>query len=543
MRKLKKILVIVSVFCMIAASAMSSFADTTVSMVDMHVIESDNAKVNAEAFTDSYGNGYASNIVEFRADNDGFISYDLNGAYSTFEGTIVSSNDEASGSVIDVGIFADGVLKYSLTDYTRQKAPENFTSDVSGVGTLTIKTKVIGNSGRCIYFVNSRFNKIDKASIYPVRSSLYDQVMIDSKYCNTSKALTIDPRGDLHNGELLFKSSVKSHEAYAMLNLGGKFVELSGTIVASSYMDSDSRGTIIFYLDDKEVYRLKGIKKTSDAKAFKINVKNGKVLKISLFNETDDSCYVSVTDTILKFHEHVLSDWETAQQPTCDTEGKKVRRCTLCGEEIETEVIPALGHKPDGKWVRDHDSTCAEEGADVQHCTVCGKPCESRAIPKLPHTSSDKWVTEKEPTCEEKGTKVLKCSVCGEVLERQELDIIPHDYGNWKSISGSFWNNPIHRERTCNVCGYKDSEDIYPTDWLKPLVVFASVIIIAGIGSIIITLKLNNLPLAFSSIIRIFKKESVTDEEIEALISRQDVPVQAPVDPDFGPGGQNTENN
>ena len=207
MRKLKSILVLISLVCSVMIYSLPASADSTVSMSNMHISESSEVTVNADAFTDSYGNGYASNIVQFRADKDAYVSYDLNGAYSNFEATIVCSNDESSGSNIDVGIFADGVLKYSLTEYTRQRAPEKVNLDVSGVGTLTIKTTLVGTAGKSIYFVNSTFNKLEKASIYPVRSSLYDQVMIDSKYCDTSKALTIDPRGDLHNGALVFKST------------------------------------------------------------------------------------------------------------------------------------------------------------------------------------------------------------------------------------------------------------------------------------------------------------------------------------------------
>ena len=42
---------------------------------------------------------------------------------------------------------------------------------------------------------------------------------------------------------------------------------------------------------------------------------------------------------------HKFGDWTTTREATCTEAGSKERECTRC-YEIETEVIPALGHTP-----------------------------------------------------------------------------------------------------------------------------------------------------------------------------------------------------
>ncbi len=557
---LKKGFAVATVLGVVAVSCVSVLADNTVAMKDMHEIDSNYVTVIDDEITDSYGNVYSGNVVEFYAHMNAYVSYDLNGAYDTFDATIVCSTEAYSGDEIDVGIFADGELIYSLKNYDRQQPPESLSLDVSGVGTLTIKTRIVEGEYDDIYFVNSYFTKSDKASIYPVRATMYDLTVIDSSDCEESNDLVVDLYGNLHNNRIKFKPYNANNDAYILYNLDSSYLTLTGTIIPSAEMDSYASGKIIIYLDDVEVYRLEGITKTTAATPFEINVSGGNVLKIVATKNGDGTCRILVADFLLKVHEHVLSDWTTVEEATCTTPGKMALICTECGEEIETEVIPAfghtpdgvwvtikeptctedgeevqycavcqeicetntlpaLGHTPDGVWVTLKESTCSEEGEEVQYCTVCQEVCETQAIETLPHTPADDWVIEKEPTCVEQGSQVILCTECGQVLEREYIDTIDHDYGEWKIISGNIWDNPIVRERECSMCGGIQRETINPTAWLKPLVVVVILIIALGISTIGITLKMNNLPLKPSSVKALFRKDSVTDEEIEKMIN------------------------
>ena len=51
-------------------------------------------------------------------------------------------------------------------------------------------------------------------------------------------------------------------------------------------------------------------------------------------------CGDSYTEEIPKT-EHVSGDWETSKKPTLIKDGEKVKKCTVCGEILETQKIPA----------------------------------------------------------------------------------------------------------------------------------------------------------------------------------------------------------
>ena len=38
---------------------------------------------------------------------------------------------------------------------------------------------------------------------------------------------------------------------------------------------------------------------------------------------------------------HIEGEWETETEPTTTSDGKKVKKCTVCGEVLDSEVIPA----------------------------------------------------------------------------------------------------------------------------------------------------------------------------------------------------------
>ena len=48
-------------------------------------------------------------------------------------------------------------------------------------------------------------------------------------------------------------------------------------------------------------------------------------------------------------HNHRYGALETIQEPTCTESGVKARRCTICGETSQTQIIPATGHSFGGE--------------------------------------------------------------------------------------------------------------------------------------------------------------------------------------------------
>ncbi len=73
-------------------------------------------------------------------------------------------------------------------------------------------------------------------------------------------------------------------------------------------------------------------------------------------------------------------------KPTCTEPGKKVTKCSVCGEgDVVVEEIPATGHKAGG-WKVVKEATTTSTGKAEKRCQnlACGEVLETRVLPKLP---------------------------------------------------------------------------------------------------------------------------------------------------------------
>lgn len=116
---------------------------------------------------------------------------------------------------------------------------------------------------------------------------------------------------------------------------------------------------------------------------------------------------------------HMSEDYTVITPATCTTDGEKSFTCDKCGQ-ASTGVIPATGHK---LTVKEHkDATCNEKGYDVQVCSVCNEEIRTELeIDLNAHKYDDGKVIE--PTCSRDGYTVYTCAVCGNTKRE---NIIPH---------------------------------------------------------------------------------------------------------------------
>lgn len=105
-------------------------------------------------------------------------------------------------------------------------------------------------------------------------------------------------------------------------------------------------------------------------------------------------------------HTCVATDWITDKKATCAVAGERHKECTICGETLETETIPATGEHTESAWITDKAATCTEEGLQHKECTVCRTNLEIEPIPALKHALAD--VAAKAPTCTEDGWSAYK---------------------------------------------------------------------------------------------------------------------------------------
>lgn len=70
---------------------------------------------------------------------------------------------------------------------------------------------------------------------------------------------------------------------------------------------------------------------------------------------------------------HRWSAWESNNDATCDKDGTKTRKCSLCKlEDIDTDVGTAFGHwYPSSEYVYNNDATHTKDGTESIRCYLC----------------------------------------------------------------------------------------------------------------------------------------------------------------------------
>ncbi len=110
-------------------------------------------------------------------------------------------------------------------------------------------------------------------------------------------------------------------------------------------------------------------------------------------------------DGTYSVHTHV-SDGGVITTPVTDTtDGVKTYTCTICGEVIQTEIIPA--HVHDAAWSHDPNVHWHE-------CPTCGR------VDEAAHTFGE-WTVTKAATADVAGSQERICTVCG----YKETAVIP----------------------------------------------------------------------------------------------------------------------
>ena len=172
---------------------------------------------------------------------------------------------------------------------------------------------------------------------------------------------------------------------------------------------------------------------------------------------TRNGCEVKQEDTIAKLA-HTY-EWVTDTKASCTEAGSKHEECTVCHARGEEQTIPALGHSF-GDWKVTKEATCTEEGKQERTCTREGcEVKETGIIAKLAHNYE--WVTDKEATCGAAGSRHEECTVCKETGKTETIPATgKHSFGGWKVTKAATVVAEGVKERTCEVCGAKETASI-----------------------------------------------------------------------------------
>lgn len=112
---------------------------------------------------------------------------------------------------------------------------------------------------------------------------------------------------------------------------------------------------------------------------------------------------------------HTLSDWEVLEEPTCEHEGLKVKKCSICQEIVESESIHSIEHEL-SEWIVVNDPTCDADGLKVKKCLHCDKIFESEVIPAVGHKASELVSLITTPIENIDNPGLFKCDACKETF-------------------------------------------------------------------------------------------------------------------------------
>lgn len=160
-------------------------------------------------------------------------------------------------------------------------------------------------------------------------------------------------------------------------------------------------------------------------------------------------------------HDHVFGETVIEIEPTCQTEGLSVSRCTADGfcdiiGRTKTEVLPKTECVPADERIGAVEATCATEGRTGD--LIC-KWCltvleESKVIPKKDHTPADQRIGDFEATCVTEGrTGTLLCKDCFAVAEESKVIAkTAHKPGDWITDELLSNDEKTVQHRFCKTC-------------------------------------------------------------------------------------------
>ncbi len=112
--------------------------------------------------TDSFGNTYDKwHKYTYYGSGTTYATYNLNNDYSVFSGSLIATPDTKSKKSYTIKIYADDVLKFSKTGYTKTTGKVEFLIDVKGCTKLTIETvsEQVETTTSCLGIVNAQLTK------------------------------------------------------------------------------------------------------------------------------------------------------------------------------------------------------------------------------------------------------------------------------------------------------------------------------------------------------------------------------------------------
>ena len=150
----------------------------------------------------------------------------------------------------------------------------------------------------------------------------------------------------------------------------------------------------------------------------RITFKNGGSLTVKIYPTYNPSVAKTYKFTC-GCTSHTYGNAVITKQPTCTSEGTKIKTCTKCNVTV-TEKLPAKGHT--AVTDKGYPATCTTAGkTDGSHCSVCNTVIKVQTVIYATGHKSSGWIVDKAASIGVKGSKHKECTVCKKVLETAEI--------------------------------------------------------------------------------------------------------------------------
>ncbi len=209
------------------------------------------------------------------------------------------------------------------------------------------------------------------------------------------------------------------------------------------------------------------------------------------------------SDNFVPAKGHALEEWQIVTVPTYSDSGLRTQKCTLCGEIVNSEVLPAYDdkcHINETLWITvnsayNQDFIINCEGAGFSYYLYWSHYAGSntaRPYQKMyaitfndpgywslkingtvsgnltynvwvtDHSYSDKWSIDTSPTCTMTGTKSHHCTMCDSKTDVTVIDALGHSWAdNYTTDIGPSCTAVGIKSIHCNTCGVKkDNSDV-----------------------------------------------------------------------------------
>lgn len=183
-------------------------------------------------------------------------------------------------------------------------------------------------------------------------------------------------------------------------------------------------------------------------------LENSTCIKHGSAKESCSECEYSYTYE-LPLKEHTPGEWKVVTLATETTDGLQNRYCEVCGQLMQTEIIPIIPHTH--KYVIESESspTCTENGTKHYVCAVCGSYYDE-AVSATGHQYGNEIV--EEATCTKEGHTYKKCSVCGHTTETGTTEKTSHSFTDWKTSEKATCTKEGKAVRECKYCGLAENK-------------------------------------------------------------------------------------